>query len=94
MHTHTHTHNCFVSFVTIYLDDILVHSKNEGTHKEHLEIVFKHLSEAGLSHWDDNCAVFKTCIFSRWNVRKYKFLIPTSATEVRQFLGLITDDLF
>ena len=36
-------------FVIIYLDDILVHSKNENTHKEHLDIVFKHLFDAGLT---------------------------------------------
>ena len=36
-------------FVTIYLDDILVHSKNEDTHREHLDILFKRLLEAGLT---------------------------------------------
>ena len=36
-------------FVTIHLDDILVHSKNEDTHKEHLDIVFKRLLDAGLT---------------------------------------------
>ena len=37
-----------LSFVTIYLDDILVHS-NEDTYREHLDIVFKHLLDAGLT---------------------------------------------
>ena len=38
-----------LSFVTIYLDDNLVHSKDEDTHREHLDIVFKHLLDAGLT---------------------------------------------
>ena len=36
-------------FVTIYLDDFLVHSKDEDTHREHLDIVFKHLLDAELT---------------------------------------------
>ena len=27
-----------LSFVTVYLDDILVHSKDEDTHREYLDI--------------------------------------------------------
>ena len=38
-----------LSFVAIYLDDILVYSKDEETHREHLDIVFKHLLDAGLT---------------------------------------------
>ena len=38
-----------LSFVTFYLDDILVHSKNEDTHREHLDVVFKHLLDTGLT---------------------------------------------
>jgi len=30
-----------LSFVTIYLDDILVHSEIEEIHKEHLSLVFQ-----------------------------------------------------
>ena len=44
-------------FVTIYLDDILVHSKNEDTHREHLDIVFKHLFEAGLTLRGIKCQI-------------------------------------
>ena len=38
-----------LSFVTIYLDDILIHSKDEDTHREHLYIVFKRLLDAELT---------------------------------------------
>ena len=37
-----------LSLVTIYLDDILVHS-NEDTYREHLDIVFKRLLDVGLT---------------------------------------------
>ena len=53
-----------LSFVTIYLDDILVHSKDEVTHKEHLEIVFKRLSEAGLTLRRGKCHIGMTQLYN------------------------------
>ena len=44
-------------FVTIYLDDILVHSENEETHKEHLAVVFKHLLDAGFTLRGAKCHI-------------------------------------
>ena len=93
-----------LSFVTIYLDDILVHSKNEETHKEHLEIVFKRLSEAGLTLRGAKCHIGMTTVqylghvFSAGGMspdpKKVQVVLdwptPTSATEVRQFLGLVS----
>ena len=38
-----------LSFVTIHLDDILVHSKDKDTHREHLDIVFKRLLDVALN---------------------------------------------
>ena len=38
-----------LSFVTIYLDDNLVYSKDKETHREPLDIVFKCLLGAGLT---------------------------------------------
>ena len=44
-------------FVTIYLDDILVHSPSEVSHKEHLDIVFKRLLDAGLTLRGSKCHI-------------------------------------
>ena len=44
-------------FVTIYLDDILIHSKDEQTHMNHLEIVFQQLFNAGLTLRGTKCHI-------------------------------------
>ena len=44
-------------FVTTYIDDVLVHSKNEEQHKHHLQKVFQHLSDAGLTLRDYKCTL-------------------------------------
>ena len=36
-------------FVTVYIDDILVHSANRHQHAQHLQQVFDHLSKANLT---------------------------------------------
>ena len=88
---------------SIYLDEILVHSKNEETHKEHLEIVFKRLSEAGLTLRGAKCHIGMTTVqylghvFSAGGMspdpKKVQVVLdwptPTSATEHH-----ITDDIF
>ena len=42
-------------FVTVYLDDILVHLTNKHQHAQHLRQVFDRLSEANLSLRDSKC---------------------------------------
>ena len=40
---------CDVSFVTTYLDDILIHSKTQAEHVGHLAVVLSRLKDAGLT---------------------------------------------
>ena len=46
-----------LSFVTIYLDDILIHSKDEQEHTGHLEIVFQRLLNTGLTLRGTKCDI-------------------------------------
>jgi len=44
-------------FVVVFIDDILVYSRNEDEHAEHLRVVLTHLREHQL------CAKFSKCVF-------------------------------
>ena len=44
-------------FVTTYIDDVLIHSSSEMQHKEHFQIVFQHLLEAGLTLRGRKCQI-------------------------------------
>ena len=89
-------------FVLVYLDDILVFSKNGAEHKKHLRLVLEKLREAQL------LASPKKCEFGRQSVEFLGHVItssgvtmepskvnailtwpiPTKISEVRSFLGL------
>ena len=91
-----------LSFVTIYLDNILIHSKDEQEHTGHLEIVFQRLLNAGLTLRGTKCDIGMSSVqylghvFSASGMspdpNKVKAVadwpVPTNVTEVRQFLGL------
>ena len=89
-------------FVVVFIDDILVCSKNEEEHKEHLRLVLEKLREHQLY------AKFSKCGFWLKEVRFLghvisgegiavdpskvqsvtEWLAPTSVGEIRSFLGL------
>ncbi|WVZ63583.1 hypothetical protein U9M48_013206 [Paspalum notatum var. saurae] len=89
-------------FVVVFIDDILVYSKNEKEHKEHLRIVLSHLREHKLYAKFSKCAFWlKEVAFLRHILSAKGVAIdpskvedvlnwnqPQTVTEIRSFLGL------
>ena len=46
-------------FAMVYLDDIIIFSRNEQEHLKHIEIIFRKLKEAGLKLKESKCDFFK-----------------------------------
>ena len=53
-----------LSYVSIYLDDILIHSPDEIAHKIHLQEVFTRLSEAVVTLHGKKCRIGMTSVRS------------------------------
>ena len=91
------------SFAMGYLDDIIIFSKTEEEHLQHLEEIFVRLRKFGLKMKHEKCSVFKKHIQYLGHLvseRGFKPLpeklesirkmpAPRTAKEVKQFLGLI-----
>ena len=91
-----------LSFVTIYLDDILLHSESVETHAQHLKVVFQCIRDAGSTLRGSKCHIGLSSVRYLGHVFSAKSMsadstkiqditdwpVPTNATEVRQFLGL------
>ena len=90
-------------FAIAYLDDIIIFSKNEEEHLQHLEIIFKRLCEAGLKLKRSKCSFMKMHIEYLGHLISEKGIEPMPAKlsaikempaprnpkEIKQFLGLV-----
>ena len=91
------------SFVMGYLDDIIIFSKTEEEHLQHLEEIFVRLRKFGLKMKREKCSFFKKHIQYLGHLVSengfeplpeklesiQKMPAPRTAKEVKQFLGLI-----
>ena len=91
------------NFAMGYLDDIIIYSRNEKEHLEHLEEIFKRLKAAGLKLKLEKCCFFKKHIqylghlISADGIQPLpeklesiaKMPAPKTPKEVKQFLGLV-----
>ena len=89
-------------FVVVFIDDIMVYSKNEEEHKEHLRLVLEKLREHQLYAKFSKCEFwlkevgFLGHVISGEGIAVdptkvqsvTEWLAPTSVSEIRSFLGL------
>ena len=89
-------------YVLVYLDDIIIFSRDEETHLRHLESVMQILKEAGATLRLSKCEFFKRqvkylghiirpgklAIYGRNVEAITKALPPKTKTQVRSFLGM------
>ena len=91
------------NFAMGYLDDIIIFSKTEEEHLQHLEEIFERLRKAGLKRKLQKCSFFKKHIqylghlISDKGIQPLpeklesiaKMPVPQNAKQVKQFLGLV-----
>lgn len=96
-------HDCIDDFLCVYIDDLLVFSKDEESHMRHLEIVLSRLKEHELYVSPKKCEFFEQemdflgMIIGmngiKVNPKKVDILRtwpkPDSITDLRSFLGLL-----
>ena len=89
-------------FVLVFLDDILIYSKNEEEHEEHLRMVLKLLREHKLYAKLRKCDLYKDRIHYLGHIISYEGIsvnpikieaimkcpTPRNRTDVRYFMGL------
>ena len=89
-------------FVIVFIDDILIYSKNDQEHEDHLSLVLQRLREHRLYAKFDKCKFWlKEVAFLGHVVNQNGISVdpekisvvlewqrPTSVTEIRSFLGL------
>ena len=96
-------YDCIDVFMVVYMDDLLIFSKDEKSHLEHLRIVMKRLKENKLYVSPKKCSFFKKEISFlgmivgqsgiQVNPEKVQILNdwpkPKTLTDVRSFMGLL-----
>ena len=96
-------HEYLDQFVIVFIDDILIYSKSQEEHEEHLRIVLQILRERKLyaklkkSEFWLNQVVFLGHVISKDGIivdpNKIEAVVnwdrPTTVSEVRSFLGLV-----
>lgn len=89
-------------FVIVYIDDILVYSKNQTEHREHLELVLEKLRKHELYAKESKCELFKEeidflgHIINKDGVKMdpkkirtmQEWRVPKNVREIQSFLGL------
>lgn len=92
-----------LNFVYVYIDDILVASKNETEHMDHLKILFNRLSDHGLNIKVSKCLFgvptldFLSHTISKDGINPSKSKVdaitslppPTSLKKIQQFVGMV-----
>ena len=90
-------------FVVVFIDDILVYSKDAQEHEQHLKIVLQMMREKNLfaklskcDFWLKEVSFLGHIVYAegiRVNPTKIKVIVswkpPRNVTEVRSFLGLV-----
>ena len=90
-------------FAIAYLDDIIIFSKKEEEHLQHLEIIFERLHEASLKLKRSKCSFMKVHteylghLISEKGIESMPDKVaaikempePRNPKEIKQFLGLV-----
>ena len=96
-------HDCIDDFLCVYIDDLLVFSKDENSHMRHLDIVLSRLKEHELYVSPKKCEFFRDEMdFLGLKIGKHGIKVnpkkveilktwpkPVSITDLRSFLGLL-----
>ena len=95
-------HKYLYKFVAVFIDDILIYSKTEEEHKEHVKILLRELWEHQLFVKFSKCDFFKDkiqylghVVTKEWisvdpkNIRAIEdWPVPKDVTNIRSFMGI------
>ena len=103
MFNEKHPSNYLDKFVVVFIDDILIYSKNEQEHKEHLKIVLQVLREQQLYAKFSKCDFFKDKIQYLGHIvskldgisvdpdkvkASMEWPVPKNVSDINSFMGI------